>query len=173
MHFPKFDTLLSITYEIVSLGPGYRVQNQTRKAITIEAEPQQDFQPSYLLTIPDAWKVGQLGFWVFVSFVSVQCFLQKISLLFFPFPFFFTKTDQIVVLLCKVWDMIWWEFVGCWQCCSSSCSVEQCAQWFQIAKIPPKIRKIDQISRIFPNKFQQIHLISISGHCMHLIFNIC
>ena len=88
MHFQKFDTLFGITYEIVSLGPGYRVQNQTRKAITIAAEPQQDFQPSYLLTIPDAWKVGQLGFQVFVSFVSVQCFLQKISLLFFLFPFF-------------------------------------------------------------------------------------
>ena len=95
MHFQKFDTLLGITYEIVSLGPGYRVQNQTRKAITIAAEPQQDFQPSYLLTIPDAWKVGQLGFWVFVSFVSVQCFLQKNSLLFFLFPFFSPKQTRL------------------------------------------------------------------------------
>ena len=138
MHFQKLDTLFGITYEIVSLGPGYRVQNQTRKAITIAKEPQQDFQPSYLLTIPDAWKVGQLGFGVLFPLCLYNVFFKKFLCLFFAFSLFFTKTDQIVVVLCKVWDMIWWEFVGCWQCCSSSCSVEQGAQWFQIAKIHPK-----------------------------------
>ena len=47
------------------------------------------------------------------------------------------------------------------------------AQWFQMAKNPPKIRSLDAISRIFPGKFQQNPMISVSGHCMHLIFKIC
>ena len=29
------------------------------------------------------------------------------------------------------------------------------------------------ISRIFPSKLQQIHLISVSGHCTHFMFKIC
>ena len=29
------------------------------------------------------------------------------------------------------------------------------------------------ISRIFKSKFQQIHIISVSGHCMWVIFKIC
>ena len=38
---------------------------------------------------------------------------------------------------------------------------------------PPKIRSFDVISRVFPNKFQQIHIISVSGHCMRLVLKIC
>jgi hypothetical protein len=38
---------------------------------------------------------------------------------------------------------------------------------------PPKIRSIDVISRVFTSKFHQIHIISISGHCMHLLLKIC
>ena len=36
----------------------------------------------------------------------------------------------------------------------------------------PKIRLLDVISRIFPSKFQQIHLISVSSHCKRFIFKI-
>ena len=38
---------------------------------------------------------------------------------------------------------------------------------------PPKISSLDVISRIFPNKLEQINLISLSGHDMHFIFKIC
>jgi len=38
---------------------------------------------------------------------------------------------------------------------------------------PPKIRSFDVISRVFPSKFQQIHIISVSGHCMCLVLKIC
>ena len=38
---------------------------------------------------------------------------------------------------------------------------------------PPKIRSFDVISRVFPSKFQQIHIISVSGHCMRLVLKIC
>ena len=38
------------------------------------------------------------------------------------------------------------------------------------AKIRQKIFSPDEISRIFPSKFKKIRKISISGHCMHLIF---
>ena len=31
---------------------------------------------------------------------------------------------------------------------------------------PPKISSLDVISRIFPSKFQQIYLISVSGHSL-------
>ena len=41
------------------------------------------------------------------------------------------------------------------------------------AKIRQKIFSPDEISRIFPSKFKKIRKISISGHCMHLIFKIC
>ena len=37
-------------------------------------------------------------------------------------------------------------------CCAHS------AQWFQIAKTRHKISSIDVISRVFPSKFQQIHI---------------
>ena len=36
----------------------------------------------------------------------------------------------------------------------------------------PKLAKnkiLDVISRVFPSKFQQIHIISVSGHCMCLV----
>ena len=36
---------------------------------------------------------------------------------------------------------------------------------------PPKIRSFDVISRVFQSKFQQIHIISVSGHWMHLVLN--
>jgi len=38
---------------------------------------------------------------------------------------------------------------------------------------PPKIRSFDVISRVFPSKFQQIHIITVSGHCMRLVLKIC
>ena len=38
---------------------------------------------------------------------------------------------------------------------------------------PPKISSLDVISRVFSSKFHQIHLINVSGHCMHFIFKIC
>ena len=78
--------------------------------------------PTLLLTYysrcMESRAVGFFGFLFPLCLYNV--FFKKFLCFFFPFLFFFTKTDQIVVLLCKVWDMIWWEFVGCWQCCSSS-----------------------------------------------------
>ena len=38
---------------------------------------------------------------------------------------------------------------------------------------PPKIRALDVISRVFSSKCLQIHIISVSGHCMFFIFKIC
>lgn len=38
---------------------------------------------------------------------------------------------------------------------------------------PPKIRSFDVIPRVFPSKLQQIHIISVSGHCMCLVLKIC
>ena len=32
---------------------------------------------------------------------------------------------------------------------------------------PPKIRSLDVILRVFQSKFQQIHMISVSGHSMY------
>ena len=32
---------------------------------------------------------------------------------------------------------------------------------------PPKIRSLDVILRVFQRKFQQIHMISVSSHCMY------
>ena len=44
-----------------------------------------------------------------------------------------------------------------------------CVQGFQMVKNPPKISSLDVISRNFPGKFQQIHSLSVSGHCMRFI----
>ena len=38
---------------------------------------------------------------------------------------------------------------------------------------PPKICSPEVISQIFPSKFQQIQVISVSGHFIHFIFKIC
>ena len=38
---------------------------------------------------------------------------------------------------------------------------------------PPKIRALDVISLVFSSKFPQIHIISVSGHCMSFIFKSC
>ena len=47
------------------------------------------------------------------------------------------------------------------------------AQWFQVAKNPPKtrqkIRSFDVISLVFSRNYQQIHIISVSGYCMRFI----
>ena len=45
------------------------------------------------------------------------------------------------------------------------------AQWFQMK--PAKIDLPTVISRIFQIKIQQIHLISVSGHCKCFIFKMC
>ena len=42
-------------------------------------------------------------------------------------------------------------------------------KWFHIDKNPPKISSHDVISRIFPSKFQQIPIISVSGLCILLL----
>ena len=47
------------------------------------------------------------------------------------------------------------------------------AQRFQMTKNPPKLSLPDVISRIFPHRFQQICIISVSGDCMHCIFETC
>ena len=36
----------------------------------------------------------------------------------------------------------------------------------------PKISSFDVISRVFPSKFQEIHFIFVSGHCMRFVFKI-
>ena len=38
---------------------------------------------------------------------------------------------------------------------------------------PPKISSLELISRVFPCKFQQIEIISVSGHQIHFILKIC
>jgi hypothetical protein len=38
---------------------------------------------------------------------------------------------------------------------------------------PPKISSLVVIWRVFPSKFQQIHMISVSGHCICFVLNIC
>ena len=40
-------------------------------------------------------------------------------------------------------------------------------------KNPPKTSSLDVFLRFFQSKFQQIQMISISGHCAHFIFKIC
>ena len=47
------------------------------------------------------------------------------------------------------------------------------AQWFQMAETRQKKKLPTVISRIFQIKFQQIHLISVSGHCKWFIFKTC
>ena len=46
------------------------------------------------------------------------------------------------------------------------------AQWFQMTETRQK-NLPTVISRIFQIKFQQIHLISVSGHCKCFIFKMC
>ena len=66
--------------------------------------------------------------------------------------------------------------------CSNSCGNNRgsifcvsgiTTQWFQMAKNPPRIISLDVISRVFPSKFRQIHITSVSAHSTHLIFRIC
>ena len=47
------------------------------------------------------------------------------------------------------------------------------AQWFHTAEIRRKCNLLDVISRVFPNKFQQIHIPSVSNHCILCIFKTC
>ena len=43
------------------------------------------------------------------------------------------------------------------------------AQWF----LKAIIRRIKLVSRVFPYKFLQIQIASVSGHGMHYIFKMC
>ena len=47
------------------------------------------------------------------------------------------------------------------------------AQWLQMAQTLQKYVSPEVISRIFPSKFQQIWIISVSSHFIHFIFKIC
>ena len=42
-----------------------------------------------------------------------------------------------------------------------------------MTKNPPKISSPGMISRIFPDRFQQFCIISVSGDCMHCMFKTC
>ena len=46
------------------------------------------------------------------------------------------------------------------------------AQWFQMSKIRQNISSPKVISRVFPWKFLQIHITSVSG-CLRFTFKIC
>ena len=61
------------------------------------------------------------------------------------------------------WVYTWLNFEN------SNYSSQSTTQWFQVAKNPPKIISLVEISRIFPWKFQNIHTISIYGHCISFI----
>ena len=47
------------------------------------------------------------------------------------------------------------------------------AQWFHIAEPRRKCNSLDVISRVFPSKFLQIHITSVSGHYVVYIFKTC
>ena len=47
---------------------------------------------------------------------------------------------------------------------------EAAAHWLQMAKTRPKTSSLDVIWQNFPNKFHQIQMLSIFGHCRHFIF---
>ena len=69
------------------------------------------------------------------------------------------------------WVYTWLNFEN------SNYSSQSATQWFQVAKNQPKIRSLDEISRVFPSKFQKSQLTSVSGHCIsfilfHIIFGI-
>ena len=84
------------------------------------------------------------------------------------------QSDRVCCQIC--YRVSNWVHAGRAQRSKSASQLQHCmqyeAQWYQMSKISQNISSAKVISRIFPWKFLQIHITSVSG-CLYFKFKIC